>query len=456
MYKRRYISKRDIQFKVGSVEPAAVSQSQVKGRFDNWLALFVILAMLEGVFYDVITPYVTNRSLFIFNLTPYNLYPTDLLLVPLALFLALFATGRNDTQAKRGSLLGWWWIVCIMAVVVGIINQTYYLPADIRNFMLRAVLAFAIYRLALDSNISLVLDKIINASVVIAISLTLIRIAVLMGVNSLSIQASGWGTHALLFPYCILLMRFLLKEASFGKTLIPLLIISVGILQAFWKPVVFGFVLAPLLTFFLPVHQDQAKISLWKKLQRMIPAILLIVLFGALFLSTNYDYFYRVFRYEYLKEGFAVQDYSGNRFAIWGQVIDLWKKNPVFGSGFGSMLSGYLFMSGTGTYVYFDQIYVHNLLVQFLYQFGVVGLFIVLILFVRWYALVGRIMRVTPTRWAGSYSGVVLFCILTIAISLIGEVLRYSSPAFLFWEAVGLEAAFAVHIMRLQPASPSA
>jgi O-antigen ligase len=301
-----------------------------------------------------------------------------------------------------------------------------------------------------------VLGKIINASVVIAIGLTLIRIAVLMGVNSLSIQASGWGAHALLFPYCILLMRFLLKEASFGKTLIPLLIISAGILQAFWKPVVFGFVLAPLLTFFLPVHQDQAKISLWKKLRRMIPAILLIVLFGALFLSTNYDYYYRVFRYEYLKEGFAVQDYSGNRFAIWGQVIDLWKKNPVFGSGFGSMLSGYLFTSGTGTYVYLDQIYVHNLLVQFLYQFGVVGLFIVLILFARWYALVGRIMQVAPTRWAGSYSGVVLFCILTIAISLIGEVLRYSSPAFLFWEAVGLEAAFAVHIMRLQPASPSA
>lgn len=419
--------------------------------------MLVILAILEGVFYDVLTPYVTNRSIFIFRLLPFNLYPTDLLLVPLGLFLALFSTARNDTPEKRGSLLAWWLAVCIMAVVVGVLNQTYYLTADIRNFMLRAVLAVAIYRLALDSNISLVLDRIITFSVLIAIGLTFIRLAILMGIDSLDIQTSGWGTHALLFPYCILLMRLLLKERPIRYTLIPLLIITVGILQAFWKPVIFGFILAPLLTFFLPIYQQQEKVSNWEKLWRMTPAIVLIVVLGALFLSTSYDYYFQMFRYVYLKEGFAVRDYSGNRFFIWLQVIEMWKENPVFGAGFGSILRGYLFHSGFGTYRYMDQIYVHNLLLQFLYQSGVFGLSIILVLLARWYALVSKVMRLVPVQRAGSYSGIVLFCIVTIAISLIGEALRYSPAAFLFWTALGLEAALAVQIMRAQsPASPTA
>jgi O-antigen ligase len=455
LYRRRYISTQYTQKPAENTGSPSSERGQIKGRFDNWLVFFVISAILEGVFFDVLTPYVTNRSLPIFRLTPFNLYPTDLFLLPLSLILALFARGKNDTMAKRGSLLVWWWIVCAMGVVVGVLNQTYYLSADIRNFMVRAMLAFSMFRLSLESNIVLVLDRIIRASVVIAAGLVMIRFAVLLGAGSLSIQASGWGTHALLFPYCILIMRILSKEAPFRKSLPSLLIITAGILQAFWKPVVFGFILAPLLTFLLPLYNRQVKVSALKKTERILPAVLLILLFGGLFLSTNYDYYFRMFRYSYLKEGFAIQDYSGNRFTIWAQVIDLWKQNPIFGSGFGSILRGYLFHSGTGTYIYMDQIYVHNLLLQFLYQFGIAGLCIVLVLCVRWYILMSRTMQLVPVMKAGSYAGIVLFCILTLTISFIGEALRYSPAGFLFWAALGLEAAFAVDIMRAQiPAPP--
>jgi O-antigen ligase len=300
-----------------------------------------------------------------------------------------------------------------------------------------------------ESNLLRVLESLIRFSVVVAASLIVARLVILLSGSGYYLRTSGWGTYALLLPFSLLVMQVLLKQKSTRETMPVLLIISAGILQAFWKPVVFGFLAVPLLTFFLPLYSGgEIRVSVLGKMKRILPALILIVAIGLLLYSANADYYIRIFRLAYLKEGFAVQDYSGNRFTIWMQAIDQWIKSPVFGTGFGSILKGFLFHSSTGTYIYLDQIYVHNLAVQFLYQFGIVGLLIVVYIAARWWSMIGLTLRNVWKDWSGTYAGVVLFCILTIVISLIGEALRYSLAGFLFCASLGLEAAFASYVMK--------
>lgn len=432
------------------------------GMLDGWLLFLLAAAILEGMFSDVLTPLITDRSIPILALTPFNLWPSDMLLLPLSLFLVVFTASRQRSArgSERGILLLTWWGVCMIGVLVGILNRNPYLPADIRNFAIRSIVAFTVYRLALNANLRRVFDAIISFSVVVAIVLIVRRISIFGGLDILSLPIGGWGTQCLLLPYGILLMQVLNGEKKFNAHILRILILAAGILQEFWKPVVIAFLLLHVIAFLIPLRSLPSV----GKLPRTHPSskwrlVVTLAMFGAvaylflLLFSDAGDYYYSYFRYAYLKEGFAVPDLSGNRLQLWTMAIERWLTKPVFGTGFGELLQGWVRHAGDGQYQYFDMVYVHNLTLELLYLLGTVGFVAVIFIVVQWCKRVRWTMRLVPPGTVGAYQGLVLFCALNVLISQFGEALRYSSVGFLFWASLGLEAALAAQVQGSLPKS---
>jgi O-antigen ligase len=422
-----------------------------KGRFDGWLVFILFGVMLEAGFYDFLTPYVSERVFWIFKLTPFNLYPSDLFLFPLTVIFALLAgfSYRKIRISNRGSLLFVWWSVCLLATIVGFSNDTPYLSADIRNYLVRSIVAPAIFVLAVRSNLERVLDGFFSLSVVLAVVLLVRRVALILGVGFLSVPFGGWLTHVLLLPLAITLMRILVQEDDSAKGRFQLIIMSAGIIQEFWKPTMFGLFALFAIAFLVSASQrGSAPLALNESsgLKRIAGLLTLIGILVAPLLLSDLDFYLSKFRYAYLKEGFAIQDLSGNRFQIWAQAIDLWRNNPILGTGFGELLQGYVLHAGSGQYLFYNQIYVHNIALQLLYQCGILGFLVAMILVFRWYFLVQKTIWRVPLGSRGIYLGLVVTCVVTFVILLIGEALRYPPAGFIFWAVLGLEAAMASQV----------
>jgi O-antigen ligase len=147
----------------------------------------------------------------------------------------------------------------------------------------------------------------------------------------------------------------------------------------------------------------------------------------------------------YLKQGAPIHDLSGNRFFIWNMALKAWLEHPWLGVGFGKLLQGEVPNQWAGGMVYLEQIYIHSLPVNLLLMIGVVGFTAVAILLLAWFHKVRKTCRKIGDGERATYQGIVVFCLIILVMSCYGETLRYSPPGYLFWAALGIEAAFAWH-----------
>jgi lipopolysaccharide/colanic/teichoic acid biosynthesis glycosyltransferase len=92
-----------------------------------------------------------------------------------------------------------------------------------------------------------------------------------------------------------------------------------------------------------------------------------------------------------------------------------------------------------------DQIYVHSLPLDLLRMTGVVGFTAVAILLLAWFHKVRKTCRKIGDGERATYEGIVVFRLIILVMSSYGETLRYSPAGYLFWAALGIEAAFAWH-----------
>jgi len=344
-----------------------------------------------------------------------------------------------------------WMVVCIVATIVGFLNDNPYLSADVRNYLVRPVVAPAIFILAVQSNLSRVLDRFVSFSTALSVVLITRRVALVLGSYASSVSFGGWLTYVLLLPMAITLMRILSQEDNSTKSKLKLAIISSGVIQEFWKPTMFGFFMLFVIALLVSLSQRSRfplVLNESSSLKQIAGLLMLIGVLAAPLLIGDLDYYIGRFRYTYLKEGFAIQDLSGNRLQIWAQAIDLWRNKPILGTGLGELLQGYILHAGNGQYIFYDQIYVHNIALQLLYQCGALGFLVVVILVFRWYSLVQKTVQHVPFGLKGMYLGLVVTCTANLLILLIGEALRYPPASFIFWAVFGLEAAVASQLSR--------
>jgi hypothetical protein len=417
------------------------------GKYDGWLLLFLIAILLEGIFYEWLTPFIINRESFFFRLTPFLLYPTDLYLFPLTLFLMLLATPRRGVSGgmSRFGLLLVWWCLCIVGVIIGYFNHNPNLPADLRNLVVRPLISVAIYRLSLETNIARVLDRFIKFSILISLVLIIRRIEFFLGVDISTLPMGGWGVHVLLLPYSLLLMQIGTGEKRKIQWLLGLVIIALGILQDFWKPVVVGFLLLHVIALAFLVQGRGKSVSRRSKqnISRIILGLVVIgMIFGLFFLSNAY--YLDLFKVRYLKESASVRDLSGNRFQIWSHALTIWRENPILGTGFGRLMQGFITDQTLGEPIYVDIYYVHNISLQILYQLGIIAFLIYVMLLIRWYFLIHKTLKnIKSTYETGIYLGIVVFIIIVFYIAQIGESMNNAVAGVIFWTAMGFETALA-------------
>ena len=416
------------------------------------LAVLLLGAIVEGLFYAKLFPLISQRSWPIFRLTPYNLFPTDLFFVPLALLLGsiMAVPSKGKMASQRGGLLAVWWAICGFGIVVGYLNGTPNLLQDTRELFLRSLLAPAFYLITLNANARRGINMIINISTWLACILIVRDLIFLTGSDNPLVNMIGgsvWSEYAFLFPYSILLTRMLIRPSNF-RTKLQLAILALSTIGTLWKPNVAAFLICTALgIFFVRPRASLEKVDAQQA--TLIVIIISVMVFLATFVvwSGAGSYVSSLFLRTYLKQGFVIQDLTGGRLSLAILAINGWLNHPIIGNGFGAPLSGNILNAGLGVYIYWAAVDPHNILLQFLYQTGIIGLFAVLILMFIW------LRRATD---AGQYVisdemdlyryGIVLFILTVLVTSLYGQSVISEVPGYLFWASLGMEAALATKI----------
>ena len=492
-------------------EPVATSSNL----FSNGLFLLLMGGMLQGAFFSIVNAWVVERRYVIFDLLPFYLYPTDLLLLPLSLVLAIYVLDHRirRVNAGRGILLLWWSIcafalaivsgrllgifrliaflhltdlavipavlsgvviiamarkmqiadtgrgklllfwsaICAYGTIIGILNGAPYWMGDLREWGLRSVAALTFYYIGLQADLDEVSGKIIRVGIILACLSTVSSVTSYMGLPFGVRGVALHGLMALLLPYSLLLARVLSGSERSPGARLGLGLLALGILATLFKPVVGTFlvcnVAGALTTRGATERRQQSRWMLVMQVGLLLGAIA-FMLFLAFFVGGTGNAV-RLIRVAYLKEEDAITDLSGGRLQIWRLGIQTWRENPVFGIGFGQQIVGDFLHYSTG-YLHRDKALTpHNLLVQFLYQLGLVGSLPSLILLLGWYRRVRRTMSQSAhVATKPVHHGFVIFLLTGLLASLYGQWVDHTTVGFLWWAAMGLEAALAVRHLK--------
>ena len=437
--------------RVNSKEFTTSNQTRRKfADYTSWIVIFLLAAILQGLFYTKILAMVASRNLPIFRLTSYYLLPTDLFFVPLAIFVSMFAlmdSKWQKTHTNRGVYLIVWFFICSLGIIVGIYYHNTDLFGDIREYLLRSILVWAFYFIGIRSNVSIALDRVINLSVVIASVLIFNNLLFLAGIE-LSFATiidvrhiHIWAEYALLFPYSLILSHVLMRPAK-PWVRIQLTILALGTFSNLWKPNVAAFLICTMLAIVISRTRKGIYDGVANYRGQIIMTIIvsILLLAGFIMVSGSDNYVSNLILKTYLKQGFAIQDITGGRSSLARIAINGWLTHPILGNGFGARLAGDVLNSGLGKYVYMSAVDPHNLALQLLFHTGIVGVVVVLAIIIGW---LQRVLKADQQDNSSYRIGLIVFILTVLITSLYGQMLQSEVAGYLFWASVGLEAAMA-------------
>lgn len=475
-----------------------------------WLAL--LLLYFQGLFFGVISEWVVTRSLPVFDLLPWNLYPTDLLAfsllmvagvlaalpqlstrtfshilsLPLLTYFAvaliivigrfltpipilesihltdllavaplfllpllwkIFTAANVQPGQSRALLLMAWWLVCIYGIFNGYLADNANPTAEIRQFFLRSFVAVAVYFIALRVNTQFLLKSVVCIGVLAAGVNATAGVLGYVGVNVQSIFDAGlYGALPLLLPYSIALCDVLTSRRPGASRWLLLGILAAGIVAPLAKPAVGAFIVCTLLGMLVTGQMSRRGLS--RQIGLLVTLALAgLLVFGVFSVSGGLDDAEQAIRSRYLKEDKAVQDLSGSRFSIWATGLQRWSESPIVGHGAGYVLQGEALDLRAGQLVYNEQLWPHNILVQLLMTFGVLGVALIAVAILGWILQVRRSMQV-DSPWRSLQQAMVVTAGTVMLISLYGQFIDQSLSGFVLWFALGMEAALAVRTVR--------
>jgi len=483
----------------------------------SWTTLVLIVSittvMVQGIFYNLITEMVVGRTFVLFRILPFNLYPSDLLILPLlmlstlaalsqlayrhterainfffmglsalmligvALFVYLSGSVRQAVPTlvinltlltafvglvgvavvvlvalrlrvgagRRLQLLIVWWLICLVGIATGLAADNPDLTADVRIYLMRSMIPIAIFYLALQANLDKLFAWIERIGIVLAVYLSVSSLLVFADVSLL--PSSGlYGGIALLFAYVLVLVQVLVVHVRSRSKLYTLVLLAFSIISTLAKPLIAAFVVCNLLVlFFVRLGHFRVRISWLKTLVLLFLVILLLV--GVLQFSGGWERAANYVLDNYLKQDRAVQDLSGNRFAIWSQGLEQWRQSPLIGKGFGFLLSAEVIELDSGRSAYREVVGAHNILVEMLYKVGVVGVLLLTLVAFTWLRRVYRTFQLISSKAIFAKYMLAVVIVFTITtMSMYGSHIAHPMGAFLFWFCLGIEAALATKI----------
>lgn len=356
-----------------------------------FILVCLIILILEGIFSSYLGAALEEQRAWWTKITPWKLYPSELIFYnPIFIFVVviILLKGRaGGYKTNRGIglliiLMGLGITSSLHGLIAGAPGNLWL--ADLRQSVLGAFIVPLICVIAPRIRLNIILDRFCKIGVVLGLWNGIIGVNTFAGtIHDDSLLAASWrGEYVLLLVYVVLFTRALITGK---KSLLSLLAVSFGIIAPLHKPTIATFVLLNLivagLILFL-VNNISRKVYL-----RAINMIIVIGVFVVLMLpwifSLGQGQAKAYFETKYLKLNTVDRDLSGRRFEIWKWGLDRWKEHPFFGIGFGFWVAS----PGTEGDIYTP---IHNVLISWLYQTGIFGVSIILVITVLW---LKRIMR---------------------------------------------------------------
>jgi hypothetical protein len=417
----------------------------------SFIRFFIFLVLLsglaEGILYGFFFPMVSERKYLIFRITPYNLFPTDLFIFPLAVGVAFLTASLYKSHPKvRNGYIGFliaWVVICIQGILIGLYNGNVYLIGDVKNLALRSLFAPVLFIICSYINLNNTINKIIKIGSFFAIYIIIKNILSYIGINFESqlqprYYLSVWPEMVMLFPYSLLVVKFLSGTQSRSADRLQLFLLALGCMSDFWKPNVAAFIICSFFAFV--VVATERKFGIMKRFVRILffVSITIIVLLAVIQLMGKSDKVITLISTNYLKENATIADLSGGRFQIIGLALQKWQRAPILGTGFGDPISGSILDAGTGTYKEFIRVYPHNYMVQMLYQLGIVGTVIFVILTILWLRRFFKTQKTILGNEKIIYKGIGVFCLTIFTVSFFSETMTSEVIGLLFWCSVGM------------------
>lgn len=423
-----------------------LSRYSKKNFFGNISYLFLFVGMIQGISYGALYPLISERKFFIFRLTPFNLFPTDLMIFPIAIVIAFIAINqyKGFPKVKIGMTTFFFvfWLISIHGIIIGYSRSNEYLFGDLKNLFVRSLFAPLIYFVCRYVDVNKLKSKILNISTFLALFLVIRNFLALKGIYLESIifdeyKQSIWPEMTMLFPYSLLLVKFFSGSQFTRMNKIQLIVITLSCFSDLWKPNVAAFLICTLITFIVSLNKKRGrKTTIARSIS--LAFLLLIFLLSLFFITGSDSNVIQMIENTYLKRNAAVVDLSGGRFQIISMAIEKWYQFPIFGNGLGDTISGQFFDAGLGKFIFIDRIYPHNLPIQILFQLGLVGIVVMSLLVIvalkKYFSCMGLVLPYEMDN----YLGLGAYCLTLLVISFFSEVITSEVTGYFFWISLGL------------------
>lgn len=483
------------------------TQADINSTSSSDYAVFLVLTLfaIQGIFFELITLWVTERRYVVFDILPFNLYPSDLFLLPILFLMGLFLGRRPAVEAKRRSLdfapvlvLAIWGVVLLLSRSIFKGGQDSYLdPLDSFGLLLLIPVVLIVFRLRHKREIpygtrqmllllwwAWCLFGMLNGFLQQTPNLTgdirelFVRSLIAVPLFYVGMRLNfAWISSKLILLGVICALVFGLSGvahlADISFSMVPVSTSVHGIIPIFlayslalaravsrkeltalrrWVPPLI-IAVCILVTLSKPavggllictvVTLIVARGSILRSLGRSLLLLLVTIgmAIGLLWLFNSTSAAEDVVRSAYLKQDYAIQDLSGSRFAIWQKGVDAWLESPIVGHGMGYVLSGRSISISTGAELEIAIIWPHNILVQIMMQTGVVGVILVFLVITGWISQALLDSRGLPREDRWIHQSLVATAITIVFMAFYGQFFGHVHGGFLLWACVGLEAA---------------
>jgi hypothetical protein len=402
----------------------------------EWFVFFVILfALLEAIFFNYLQGPISERSAWWARLTPWNLYPTEILFFGILLIPSFFITLRGRKfgyQTSRGL-----WIVGAI-FLVGTLQAIHGWAAgdrrllwltDYRQLFLMTIFVPFFWTLASGIRLWKLADRLCRVGVFLAIYSGTVGVLLFMGVidRESPLAPGQWSQQTLILLYLFLLIKSIVS----GKMeTFKLILFAFGILAPLQKTPLASFVVLHLIAIFILIFWIRyQKISITLRATKVFLVLgFCLVLAAPVFLGLGEGAAKRWLAYRWLKEGTPGADVTSGRLRAWQWGIDQWINKPFLGNGLGHH------MTITTAEGEVRELVVHNIVITVLYQTGFIGFVICVSAFLVWFIRMKRFLRncLDPdVLWPAL--AMYIFCATVLVASLAGQSIGIPYVGFVFW-----------------------
>ncbi len=407
----------------------------------EWFVFLILLYVLaESVFSHYLQGHIEARSAWWSRITPWNLYPTEMLFYIVLLIpgILIVLKGRQygyHTSRGTGLLAGFLLVGAIQAIHGLVAGGRYKLwLTDFRQLYMMAIFVPVFCTLAPAIRFMKLAERLCRMGMLFAIYSGTVGLLVLTGTlqREFPFAPGQWSEQVLILLYLFVLTKSIIN----GKLeIFKLIAFAFGILAPLNKTPTASFVVLHVILFYILIFWVRyEKLTVYLRTTRAIIIIVFIIFLTAPFLARlGEGEAQRWLAQRWLKAEIPGADVTSGRLSHWKWGIDQWKGSPLFGTGLGWRR---LVISPDGE---FKPLHVHNIAITILYQTGLVGFFVCLSVFMIWFFRMKRfLITCADPEILWPSLAMFVFCMTIIAASLAGQSIGISYVGFAFWICLAL------------------